>query len=78
MKPLAIIVILGEMATLRNTITFRCKKCKAKGSAELSETDHPYNTETYVNDVSPGFSVQGAVYPDTADVFCKNCDKKVR
>lgn len=66
------------MATDRAIITFKCKKCKAKGSAELSETDHPYNTETYVNDVTPGFRVSGAAYPDTANVHCEKCDKKVR
>jgi hypothetical protein len=66
------------MATLRNTITFNCKKCKTKGNAEISETDHPYSTETYVNDISPGFRVQGAAYPTTADVFCEKCGRKVR
>ncbi|VXC65611.1 hypothetical protein SPHINGO8AM_170088 [Sphingomonas sp. 8AM] len=66
------------MATLRNVITFRCKKCKVSGSAEISETDHPYSTETYVNDVTPGFLVSGAAYPDTAKVRCEECGKKVR
>ncbi|GLI98811.1 hypothetical protein Sbs19_26290 [Sphingobium sp. BS19] len=69
----------GAMATLRNTITFRCKKCKTNGSAEISETDHPYNpTATYVSDVTLGFSVRRAAYPDTAEVYCETCNKKVR
>jgi hypothetical protein len=67
------------MATLRNTITFRCRKCKTNGSAEISETDHPYNpTDTYVNDVTPGFRVLGAAYPNTADIYCEKCSGKVR
>ncbi len=51
------------MATARTIIAFKCKKCKTKGSAEISETDHPYNTETYVNDVTDGFRVANAIYP---------------
>ena len=66
------------MATLRNTITFKCKKCKVSGSAEISETDHPYSTATHGNDVTPGFRVSGAAYPDTANVYCEKCDKKIR
>jgi hypothetical protein len=66
------------MTTLRNTIAFKCKKCRIKGSAEISETDHPYSTETHVNEVSEGFRVQRAAYPDTADVYCEKCGKLVR
>ncbi len=66
------------MATYRNTIEFKCKSCKITGSAELSETDHPYSTDTYVNDVTKGFRVSNALYPDTADVFCESCGAKVQ
>lgn len=64
------------MGTARTVITFKCKKCKTKGSAELSETDHPYSTETYVNDVTEGFRVANVLYPG-ANVFCTVCNRKV-
>jgi hypothetical protein len=64
------------MATYRTTIKFKCKKCKVKGSAEISETDHPYSTDTCVNDVTAEFRVVNAIYP-SADVYCEKCDKKV-
>ncbi|MEA3060830.1 MAG: hypothetical protein QOJ94_611 [Sphingomonadales bacterium] len=64
------------MTTLQTKITFKCKKCKTKGSAVLSETDHPYNTDTYVHDVTDGFRVANPLYP-SADVFCTKCGRKV-
>jgi hypothetical protein len=63
------------MATHRTILTFKCKKCKRKGSVVLSETDHPYNTDTYVHDLTDGFRLENVIYPG-ADVFCK-CGKKV-
>jgi hypothetical protein len=64
------------MTTNRTTIAFKCKKCKTKGSAVLSETDHPYNTDTYVHDVTAGFMVTNPMYPG-ADVYCESCGRKV-
>jgi hypothetical protein len=66
------------MATYRNIIKFKCRACKAKGTAELSETDHSYNTDTHINDVTAGFRVSNALYPDTADVYCVACDEKAK
>lgn len=67
-----------RMATNRSINKFKCRACKAKGTAELSETDHPYNTETHINDVTAGFLVSNALYPDTADVYCVACDEMAK
>jgi DNA-directed RNA polymerase subunit RPC12/RpoP len=64
------------MTTNRSTTRFRCKRCKKSGEVTVHETDHPYNTETWVDSVTDGFKVSNPIFP-SATVHCETCGSKV-
>lgn len=64
------------MATQRESFTFRCPRCGTDGKVTVAETDHPYQTDSWIEDVTDGFRAD-AGSGLSARVTCETCKTKV-